>query len=167
MSEAESTPMELETAADQIPPEAIQTVRKKQERTPAQLAALERAREARAEKRKLAAEEKEERLEQERAAKARKKATERRRELYAHMEEDFETSYDSQEEYETVPAPRRRNRGHSYDDRPDPGNLSIDLDVDSLSNLIAERLRTDFFSKEQVTKEPTVPKPTAPAIRFF
>lgn len=136
MSEAETVP--LETAEDQLPPEAVQTVRKKQERTPAQLAALERAREARAEKRKQAAEEKEERLEQERAAKARKKAAERRRELYAHMEEDFEHTYDSQEEeYETVPAPRRRH--HSYDDRPDPGNLSIDLDVDSLSNLIAER----------------------------
>lgn len=163
MSEAETVP--LETAEDHLPPEAIQTVRKKQERTPAQLAALERAREARAEKRKLAAEEKEERLEQERAAKARKKATEQRRQLYAQMEEDFEHDYDSQEDYETVPAPRRRH--HSYDDHPFPGNLSVDLDVDSLSNLIASRLRDDFFSKQQVTKEPTVPKPAAPAIRFF
>jgi DNA repair exonuclease SbcCD ATPase subunit len=163
MSEAESVPLELETAADQIPPEAVQTVRKKQERTSAQLAALERARQARAEKRKQAAEEKEERLEAERAAKARKKATEQRRQLYAQMEEDFEHDYDSQEDYETIPAPRRRHR----DDHPFPGNLSVDLDVDSLSNLIASRLRDDFFSKQQVTKEPTVPKPTAPAIRFF
>lgn len=160
--------MELETAADHIPPEAIQTVRKKQERTPAQLEALERARAARAEKRKQAAEEKEERLEAERAAKARKKAADQRRALYAHMEEEFEEAYDSQEDdYETIPAPRRRHRGHSYDDRPDPGNLSIDLDVDNLAGIIASRLRDDFFSKQEITKQPTVTTPAPPQIRFF